>query len=301
MENQGRSPEEIQKQPSSDRAQEVQKLLEQGNFVQAETLAKSANLGPEDWERIEMKSDSAIREISLEPLPQEPISAEKAQEVIIGAENEKILQYGETNDPETQNILALSGIVIENDKILAELTDTIEEAKSQVTGNMWAKPVGFLALPVISDVYAIVKGRKLQKSLRRLEKLNSKLKDPKILNSKVDADKISPDKGHMATLAGYATATVGYGVAAAGVVSASPVAAGIGLGAMVVGSVTSLIGYIKQAISFSDMSKTKQTLKGLESRINEAKSANQIARMQTAMYKSSYIAGARENLQPMIN
>ncbi|MCD6109647.1 hypothetical protein J7J83_02725 [bacterium] len=296
MEEREDTLEQINHQASHGQAEAIEKLLDQGKFKQAESLARTADLSPEDWEQISTQADSSIRKLSKEPLPKGHIPTEQAQDVITGAENEAILDYGAKNDPETQNIGAMEGIILENETILQQLEDTIAEAKSQVAGNRWAKPVGFLALPMISDIYAIIKGKKLRKSLKRLEKLNLQLQNPQVLNSKVNADKITPSKGHMATIIGHTTSVAG----SVAVLASNPVTAGIGAGAMVAGGITSLVGYIKQIISFSDMGKTKQTLEKLEKKIDQARDTNNMAKMQVSMYQSAYTQGARENLQPMM-
>ena len=292
--------EQIRKQASTGQAQEISELLNQGKFTQAEALAKEANLSPEDWTRISDEADNSIRNLSKEKLPKGPIPVEQARKIVTDAEDKKILDYGEENDPETQDIQALNGVIIENEDILQQLEDTIAEAKGQIAGNRWAKPVGFFAFPFISDIYAIIKGRKLRKSLRKLEKLNSRLQNPQVLSSKIDADKITPSKGHLATIIGNTTSMVGYGALLGGTVASAPVAAGISAGAIVAGGVTSLIGYIRQIISFSDMGKTKQTLESMEKRVDQARNTNNMVKAQINIYNKAYIQGARENIQPMM-
>lgn len=298
MEKRENGLEQIQKQASGSQAEEVKKLLDQGKYTQAESLAKEANLTPEDWAKVSNNADNSIREISPEKLPEGPLSADQAQKVVTGAEDQKILEYGQKNMPGMDDLKDLKGTVQESNQIIDELLELVHQAKSNTKKNMWAKPVGILALPVIADIYALIKGNKLRKQLKRLEKLNKKLENPNFLNSSLDADKISPNMGHKLTLAGAGTALAGVGVVAAA--STNPVGMGVGLGMYMVGGVTALAGTIKQIIDFANMHGTSQSLKALEEKLTTAREQNVNTSSQIKQYENAYVQGARENLQPMM-
>ncbi len=297
LEDQSGSLEEIKQKSSSAQAAEVQKLLEQGKYKQAESLAKEGNLTPEDWGKISTESDNEIRKISLSPLPEGPISPEQAQKAVTEVEDRKILEYGERNMPGIGDLKDLEGTVQESNQLLDEILELVHKAKSNTAKNMWAKPVGILALPVIADIYALIKGNKLRKQLKRLEELNQKLQNPNFLNSSLKADKISPNMGHKLTLAGAGTAVAGVGVA---VLASNPVGLGIGAGMYVAGGVTALAGTIKQIIDFANMHGTSQSLKDLEEKLLIAREQNTNTNTQINLYKQTYVQGARENLQPIM-
>ncbi len=316
MENRENGLEQIQKQVSSSQAEEVRQLLDQGKFTQAESLAKEANLSPEDWAQVGSEADSSIRDLSEEPLPEGPISAEQAQKAVTGAEDTKILQYGEENMPGMKEVSELEGAVTESDQIIDEILELISKAKNSTAKNMWAKPVRLLtlpigAVPIIADVYALLKGNKLRKQLKKLEKLNKKLTNPNFLNSDLKADKISPNMGHKLTLTGTgavaagaialkaSTVALGAGAATTFAVT-NPIGAGVGAGLVLAGGVAALAGTIKQVIDFANMSGTSQSLKDLEKRLLETRDKNQSSRQQIYAVKDSYVQGARENLQPMM-
>lgn len=297
MEKHEASLEEIQKQTPENQAEEVKKLLDKGKYTQAESLAKSANLSPEDWAEVSNRADNSIREISPEKMPKGPLPADQAEKAVTGAENRQILEYGQENMPGMDDLRDLEETVQESNQIIDELLELVHNAKNNTKKNMWAKPVGILALPVIADIYALIKGNKLRKQLKKLGKLNKKLENPNFLNSSLQADKISPNMGHKLSLAGIGTAVAGAGVAAA---AANPVGTSIGAGMYVAGGVTALAGTIKQIIDFANMHGTSQSLKDLEEKLNSAREQNNETNKQIAVYKKTYINGARENLQPMM-
>lgn len=297
MENRENGLEQIRKEASSRQAEEVRTLLDQGKYIQAEALARSANLSPKDWTQVDDEADNAIRGLSEGPLPEGPIPAERAEEVVTGAEDGEIFKYGKANMPGMEDIAELEKSVTESDQILDEILKLISEAKKNTTKNMWAKPVGIIALPIIADIYALIKGNKLRKQLKKLEELNEKLTNPKFLNVGLKADKISPNMGHKLTLAGLGTAVAGGAVAVA---ASNPVGLGIGVGMYVAGGVTALAGTIKQVIDFVNMGGTSQSLRDLENRLINVKEQNDSTRNQINTVKNWYIQGARKNLQPIM-
>lgn len=297
MERRENDFEQIKRQASRGQVQEVKKLLDQGNFKQAEALAREANLSPEDWANVSNEADGSIRNLSAEKLPEGPISPEKAQKVITGAEDQKILDYGQQNMPGMDDLRDLEGTVQESNQLLDELLELVHQAKSNTTKNMWAKPVGILAFPVIADIYALIKGNKLRKQLKKLEKLNQKLENPNFLNSSLKADKISPNMGHKLNLAGIGTVATGVGITLA---AANPIGAGIGAGMYIAGGVTALAGTIKQIIDFANMSGTSESLRDLENKLIIAREQNTNSSKQIRVFENVYVQGARENLQPMM-
>ncbi|MBA4337179.1 hypothetical protein C0416_05430 [bacterium] len=293
-------PEELQYEPNRGGAQEVRDLINNGKYQQAESLLNSTNLDESEREALSRELNDSLRKLSPELPRTGDISFEQAESATRSAEDREYEGYLRKHRPGMEELAEMNGIVVENEEILDELSRTINEARKEASANMWAKPVGFVALPVIADIYAILKGKRLKKTLNRLEKLNAKLKNPKLLDDSLNADKISPSKGHLATIIGMPTFAVGYGVGAAGAIAAAPVTAGIGFGVAIAGGVTALIGYVKQVISWGNIDATKDSLKELEDKINRARANNDASKMQIAMYQNAAVQGARENTEELM-
>lgn len=270
------------------------KFLDDGKYTDAEQAALGAEFPEDGWERLGTRADTEIRSLSPEELPKDPLTTDQAKFGMDSASNNRIIEFGNEHKPSMKEILEAKELLEENDTIIEELLKLIKEAKRQIIRSMTAKPVSILALPIIADIYGIIKGGRVKVLLSKMEKLLGKFSDPAKINEKLKSDNISPNAGHIINL-------VGSSVYVGGVITAATVSGPIGLPIAIAGGLTALVGSVKQIIDYADVNKSRKAVGELETKVLKMQTENIVARKTLETYTQAYTLGARENIQKLMN
>jgi len=286
-------PENFQYEPTNGGAQEVRDLINKGKYQQAESLLKSTDLEAEEREVLNKELNRSLREAAPGLPKNGDISFEQAEPAIKAAEDEEYKKYLIKNQPRMMEFEEMNGIVTENEGTLDELSNVVQAAEKQAaeyTGSVRQ----FFKIPIISRFRAAAKGEELKKTLGRLEELNAELKNPALLDSALDADRISPDSNKL-EIAGNATFIGGLGATLTGTLFPP-----IGTIAMAAGLVTSVIGNMKSLADCENMDIARRKLALIKEKIRSARENNEAAKAQIHTGQDASIQGARENTEKLM-
>lgn len=271
--------------------QEIRKMIEKGNYKEALDVAKTTQ-DPALLKQIEYHADEKLREISPEKVQESDLSVEDAETITDNAIDEKIGTYGEKHSPTFKTLKELRESTLESDEVLDELQNAINEAKSEATRSMIAKPGSILMFPFLGSVYGLFKGRKLRKALKRIEELHYQLKkNGGPLNQYLQEDKISPNKGHYATLISDPLMVAG--------IATAPIAP-LSIPLFLSGAASKFVGIFRSISGYRDVKATRENLEKLSQDITKARGANEALKTHIGIYESSYKEGAKENLKEQL-
>lgn len=281
--------------PANDNADGVNRDLENGHYISAESsfLNNQGGYTDAELEELNRSSEIQIRNNSPEILPEGDLSENQTESAMKAAGDEEIVKFEKNYNPGIQEIDDGAAICAENEIILKELDEIITEASKEGTKGKVGKILAF-PFPAIGAIYSLLKGSKMKKKLKKLNRNFLKLKNIderlKAIGSEttLDPDKISPDKGHVENIAGSVVSTVGYGIA-----GSSP----IGIGLVVGGTALGIYGLYKVIKSYQNVTATQESLEEFKRSIADARVENGAQSQNLQNYANANTQGCRENIQ----
>lgn len=266
-------------------ANEITGMVENGRYDAAYSTMKSPEakrMDDEGWTKVEGAADDTIKGISKEKLPEGPLSESDAENGVKSAEDAHLNEFGNEQNPEFNSTYKAYQETLKTDLLLDDLKKAIIEAKEQATKSNIAKPAGIVA-PVIGSIWGIFKGKRLKERLSRIEGLYSQLQNQPHIDSRLQHDKISPNKGHWSGLTAGSLSIAGY------------VMPPLWIGAGVAG----IISVFRSIKGYDETKQTEEALDNLDSQVKLASKQNSDLKHKLEVHMESYRTGARENIAGM--
>lgn len=264
--------------------QDVINALNRSRYNEAFEVAKGTDIPEDRWRHIESAVD---RHISPEYKGKEPLTIVNAESGLNARLDDQINDYGMQHNPFYQDVQSAHE---EARNILDELSNAIDEAQEASTRSKMAKVGGIVFFPIIAPINAIVKGRRVKKSLAKINELHQKysalIGNDKELNKYLQPDKISPNKGQISTLSGDVMFT--------GSLAAAPFTGMISLLGLIPSTIAHVAGGFRGLTGIGDSELISQKLGDLQAYVEDQKRSisgplNELSEV--------YRLGAMNNLQ----